>query len=154
MYRAKIDAVEYYQRSGVELRSHFSLNALLLYEKVIERFHANDEAGFLRGQVEKNVLDFDLFIFSTASEMLGDKVLSLKTRISVFEQTCKQMLEDIQERLVYRTQMYIKSDIVGYAPVAGDLAYPEKLIMMREIAQSLSKEQAEQKAGENRNHYE
>ena len=71
-------------------------------------------------------------------EILGDKIFSLKIRVEVFEVTCKQMLEDIQERLVYRTQMYIKSDIIGYKPVSGDLAYPEKLIMMRQIAESLS----------------
>ncbi len=75
-------------------------------------------------------------------EILGDKVFALKERIPVFEMTCKQMLEDIQERLVYRTQMYIKSDIVGYKPVAGDLAYPEKLIMMRQIAESLNTQPA------------
>lgn len=40
------------------------------------------------------------------------------------------MLEDVQERLVYRTHIYIQTDIIGYKPAPGDLAYPEKLEMM------------------------
>lgn len=40
------------------------------------------------------------------------------------------MLEDVQERLVYRTHIYIQTDITGYKPAPGDLAYPEKLEMM------------------------
>lgn len=47
------------------------------------------------------------------------------------------MLEDVQERLVYRTHIYIRSDILNYNPAAGDLAYPEKLEMMESIAESL-----------------
>ena len=40
------------------------------------------------------------------------------------------MLEDVQERLVYRTHIYIRKEILGYAPAEGDLAYPQKLEMM------------------------
>lgn len=40
------------------------------------------------------------------------------------------MLEDVQERLVYRTHIYIQTDIAGYRPAPGDLAYPDKLVMM------------------------
>jgi len=40
------------------------------------------------------------------------------------------MLEDVQERLVYRTHIYIQTDIIGYKPAPGDLAYPDKLEMM------------------------
>lgn len=41
------------------------------------------------------------------------------------------MLEDVQERLVYRTQVYIRDEILGYKPSPGDIAYPEKLEMMQ-----------------------
>lgn len=41
------------------------------------------------------------------------------------------MVGDISERLVYRALMYAQADIAGYKPVSGDLAYPEKLIMMQ-----------------------
>ncbi|KAK6309564.1 hypothetical protein J4Q44_G00194450 [Coregonus suidteri] len=49
--------------------------------------------------------------------------------------------EDVQERLVYRTHIYIQTDIIGYNPAPGDLAYPEQLEMMEKIAQSLKEEQ-------------
>ena len=40
------------------------------------------------------------------------------------------MLQDVQERLVYRTYIYIRAEILNYNPAAGDLAYPAKLEMM------------------------
>uniref|UniRef100_A0A1I8IGH4 Conserved oligomeric Golgi complex subunit 3 n=1 Tax=Macrostomum lignano TaxID=282301 RepID=A0A1I8IGH4_9PLAT len=45
---------------------------------------------------------------------------------------------DVQERLVYRTHVYANSEILGFRPAPGDLAYPEKLEMMRNIADSLN----------------
>lgn len=48
-----------------------------------------------------------------------------------------QLLQDVQERLVFRAHMYLQSDILHYNPSAGDLAYPEKLEMMESIALSL-----------------
>lgn len=52
------------------------------------------------------------------------------SQLGAFDAVVKQMLEDVQERLVYRTHIYIQTDIVGYNPAPGDLAYPEKLEMM------------------------
>lgn len=40
------------------------------------------------------------------------------------------MLMDVQERLVYRSYIYVKADIFQYFAASGDLAYPEKLEMM------------------------
>lgn len=51
-------------------------------------------------------------------------------QLGAFDAVVKQMLEDVQERLVYRTHIYIQTDITGYNPAPGDLAYPEKLEMM------------------------
>ena len=48
------------------------------------------------------------------------------------------LLEDIQQRLVYRAQKYILSDIAGYTHSPGDLAYPDKLTT---LTLSLSKYQ-------------
>ncbi|RXN00492.1 Conserved oligomeric Golgi complex subunit 3 [Acipenser ruthenus] len=62
-------------------------------------------------------------------------------QLGAFAALVQQMLEDVQERLVYRTHMYIQSDIIGYNPAPGDLAYPDKLEMMEKIAQSLKEEQ-------------
>lgn len=51
-------------------------------------------------------------------------------QLGAFAAGVKQMLEDVQERLVYRTHIYIQTDILGYKPAPGDLAYPAKLEMM------------------------
>jgi hypothetical protein len=52
--------------------------------------------------------------------------LGLNSFISIVE----QLLQDTQERLVYRAHVYISTDIRNYNPGPGDLAYPEKLEMM------------------------
>lgn len=52
------------------------------------------------------------------------------SQLGAFDAVVKQMLEDVQERLVYRTHIYIQTDIAGYKPAPGDLAYPDKLEMM------------------------
>ena len=46
-----------------------------------------------------------------------------------------------QERLVYRAHIYVRTDILGYSPAMGDLAYPEKLEMMEAIAESVQLQQ-------------
>ncbi|XP_075708377.1 conserved oligomeric Golgi complex subunit 3 isoform X1 [Rhinoderma darwinii] len=74
-------------------------------------------------------------------EMLEDHVQNNVDQLGAFAAMVKQMLEDVQERLVYRTHIYIQTDILGYKPAPGDLAYPDKLEMMEQIAQSLKEEQ-------------
>ncbi|XP_067111221.1 conserved oligomeric Golgi complex subunit 3 [Osmerus mordax] len=76
------------------------------------------------------------------NEMLEDHVHNNAGQLGAFDAVVKQMLEDVQERLVYRTHIYIQTDILGYNPAPGDLAYPEKLEMMEKIAQSLKEEQS------------
>ncbi|KAM3678517.1 conserved oligomeric Golgi complex subunit 3 isoform 1-T1 [Ammospiza maritima maritima] len=75
------------------------------------------------------------------NEMLEDHVQNNAEQLGAFAAGVKQMLEDVQERLVYRTHIYIQTDITGYKPAPGDLAYPDKLEMMEQIAQSLKEEQ-------------
>ncbi|XP_076026069.1 conserved oligomeric Golgi complex subunit 3 [Genypterus blacodes] len=75
------------------------------------------------------------------NEMLEDHIHNNVGQLGSFDAVVKQMLEDVQERLVYRTHIYIQTDISGYNPASGDLAYPEKLEMMERIAQSLKEEQ-------------
>ncbi|TMS06126.1 Conserved oligomeric Golgi complex subunit 3 [Larimichthys crocea] len=82
------------------------------------------------------------------NEMLEDHVHNNATQLGAFDAVVKQMLEDVQERLVYRTHIYIQTDITGYNPAPGDLAYPEKLEMMERIAQSLKEEQMKQMSQE------
>ncbi|XP_063160680.1 conserved oligomeric Golgi complex subunit 3 isoform X2 [Candoia aspera] len=75
------------------------------------------------------------------NEMLEDHVQNNVKQLGAFAAGVKQMLEDVQERLVYRTHIYIQTDILGYKPAPGDLAYPAKLEMMEQIAQSLKDEE-------------
>ena len=52
-------------------------------------------------------------------------------QLESFGVTVRQLLQDVQERLVYRSHIYIRSDILQFRPSPGDLAYPEKLAMMQ-----------------------
>lgn len=45
----------------------------------------------------------------------------------------EQLLRDVKERLVFRAHLYFKTDILQFNPSPGDLAYPEKLEMMKVI---------------------
>ncbi|XP_061431675.1 conserved oligomeric Golgi complex subunit 3 isoform X2 [Lethenteron reissneri] len=76
------------------------------------------------------------------SEMLDDHYHNNREELAAFAIIVRQMLGDVQERLVYRTHIYIQTDILGYRPAPGDLAYPDKLHMMEQIAQSLQEESA------------
>lgn len=71
------------------------------------------------------------------NEVLGHHC-STHPQLTSFERITRQMLQDVQERLVYRTTVYIRTDILGYQPAPGDLAYPEKLEMMESIAEQLA----------------
>ena len=62
-------------------------------------------------------------------------------KLTSFKRVTTQMLADVQERLVYRTSVYIRSDILGYNPSPGDLAYPDKLEMMERIAETIKEEE-------------
>lgn len=43
---------------------------------------------------------------------------------------CRTLLADVQQRLIYRAHIHIKSQIHDYEPGPGDIAYPEKLEML------------------------
>nr|CAB3232543.1 conserved oligomeric Golgi complex subunit 3 [Phallusia mammillata] len=75
------------------------------------------------------------------TEMIDDHVQNNPEQLQAFHSITLQMLEDVQERLVYRANIYIRDEILGYKPSPGDLAYPEKLQMMEEIAKNLKQPQ-------------
>lgn len=75
------------------------------------------------------------------SEMLGHHCANNPAQLEAFKRIISQLLQDVQERLVYRSYIYIRTDIMGYKPAPGDLAYPEKLEMMESIAESLQQQQ-------------
>lgn len=74
------------------------------------------------------------------SEMLGHHCATHPPQLRSFEKIISQLLQDVKERLVYRAYIYIRTDILGYTPAPGDLAYPEKLEMMESIAESLQQQ--------------
>ncbi|KAG7199926.1 hypothetical protein KM043_014364 [Ampulex compressa] len=73
-------------------------------------------------------------------EMLDEHVQNNFEPLQGFGNVCLQLLHDVQERLVFRTHLYLRSDILNYKPSPGDLAYPEKLKMMEDIAESIREE--------------
>lgn len=75
-------------------------------------------------------------------EMLEEHVQNNPGPLEAFGRVAWQLLQDVQERLVFRAHCYLQSDILQYKPAAGDLAYPEKLEMMESIAQSLQEQAA------------
>ncbi|RWS30992.1 conserved oligomeric Golgi complex subunit 3-like protein [Leptotrombidium deliense] len=72
------------------------------------------------------------------SEVIENVVENDSSELQSFGRVMSQLLEDTQERLLYRTNVYLQSSIVGYSPSPGDLAYPEKLEMMESIAECLA----------------
>ncbi|XP_058823550.1 conserved oligomeric Golgi complex subunit 3 [Topomyia yanbarensis] len=70
-------------------------------------------------------------------EMLDEHVNYNPESLEAFAKIVYQLLQDVQERIGFRAQSYLESDILNYRPSAGDLAYPEKLEMMESIAMSL-----------------
>lgn len=50
-----------------------------------------------------------------------------------YTEIVKQLLQDVEERLVFRTNVFFQYDLMGYKPSPGDLAYPEKLQHMEVI---------------------
>ncbi|KAH9521637.1 Golgi transport complex subunit 3 [Dermatophagoides farinae] len=54
-----------------------------------------------------------------------------------FVKAMQQLLQDTQERLVYRCNVHVEKNILNYSPASGDLAYPEKLEMMKSISETL-----------------
>ncbi|XP_053994428.1 conserved oligomeric Golgi complex subunit 3 [Hylaeus volcanicus] len=73
-------------------------------------------------------------------EMLDEHVQNNFEPLEGFGNICLQLLHDVQERLVFRAQLYLQSDVLNYNPSPGDLAYPEKLKMMEDIAESIREE--------------
>ncbi|XP_038208025.1 conserved oligomeric Golgi complex subunit 3 [Zerene cesonia] len=52
----------------------------------------------------------------------------------------RALLQDTQERLVFRAHVHLRADVLHYRAAPGDLAYPDKLEMMQQIALSLQEQ--------------
>eukprot|EP00731_Ephydatia_muelleri_P030040 Em0021g563a len=67
------------------------------------------------------------------AEMLSERVNVKAKELSAFGIMVQQLLQDVHQRLVFRAQKYIETDIRGYLPSPGDLAYPEKLVIAADV---------------------
>ncbi|XP_066246972.1 conserved oligomeric Golgi complex subunit 3 [Euwallacea similis] len=79
------------------------------------------------------------------NEMLSEKVLS-DSHLTKYVDVIKQLLEDVEERLVFRTNVFFKHDLNDYKPSPGDLAYPEKLQQMENIVLELKERRPDSRA--------
>nr|CDS33562.1 oligomeric golgi complex subunit 3 [Hymenolepis microstoma] len=78
-------------------------------------------------------------------EFIEDKATANRNvDLSAFENMCQTLLADVQQRLIYRAHIYIKSQIQDYQPGPGDIAYPEKLEMLESITSNLQQQQQSQ----------
>ncbi|KAB0801537.1 hypothetical protein PPYR_05891 [Photinus pyralis] len=69
-------------------------------------------------------------------EMLNDQIQNNEI-LRKFKEVILQLLEDIEERLVFRTNIFFHNDLKLYQPSPGDLAYPDKLEQMENITEEL-----------------
>ncbi|RVE50651.1 hypothetical protein evm_004683 [Chilo suppressalis] len=60
--------------------------------------------------------------------------------LSALGACARALLQDAQERLVFRAHVHLRADVLHYRPAPGDLAYPDKLQMMEQIAISLQEQ--------------
>lgn len=74
-------------------------------------------------------------------------VLDIEQINDAYTKVLWQLLQDVQERFVYRTHVYFQTDLLNYRPSSGDLAYPEKLQMMESIALSQTEENFKSRTG-------
>nr|CAH8821054.1 unnamed protein product [Trichobilharzia regenti] len=85
------------------------------------------------------LLQFSSTFITMLINMYVHFLLSIAPDIVAFSDLCAVLLADIQERLIFRAHIYVKSQILGFIPSPGDLSYPEKLEMMDDIAKSIAK---------------
>ncbi|CAL8073324.1 unnamed protein product [Calicophoron daubneyi] len=79
-------------------------------------------------------------------ELTEEYIVNSQLDMTAFAELCATLLADVQERLIFRSHIYIKSQILGYDPSPGDLSYPEKLEMMNDIARATAAQKAEDSA--------
>ncbi|VDL40032.1 unnamed protein product [Hymenolepis diminuta] len=78
-------------------------------------------------------------------EFIEDKsTANQNVDLTAFENMCRTLLADVQQRLIYRAHIYIKSQIQDYQPGPGDIAYPEKLEMLESITSNLQQQQQQE----------
>lgn len=79
------------------------------------------------------------------SEMLSEKVTG-DNHLPKYVEVIKQLLEDVEERLVFRANVFFNHDLNDYKPSPGDLAYPDKLQQMENIVIELKEKRSDSRA--------
>ncbi|KAK6051205.1 hypothetical protein COOONC_11290, partial [Cooperia oncophora] len=74
--------------------------------------------------------------------IVAEECISFDPRAG-FVHVIGELVGDVEERIIHRAALYGQTDIAGYKPAAGDLAYPEKLEMMKSIELANKKEEDE-----------
>ncbi|KAJ8735330.1 hypothetical protein PYW07_006950 [Mythimna separata] len=73
-------------------------------------------------------------------EVIEEQVNNDPIRLAALGQCARALLQDAQERLVFRAHVHLRADVLLYRPAQGDLAYPQKLLMMEQIAMSIQEQ--------------
>jgi hypothetical protein len=64
------------------------------------------------------------------ADVVEDDVVAAHSELQSFVKIVDLLIQDVQERLIFRANVFIQKEILGYCPAPGDLAYPEKLKML------------------------
>ncbi|KAI8438134.1 hypothetical protein MSG28_010762 [Choristoneura fumiferana] len=75
-------------------------------------------------------------------EVIEEQVNNDPLTLAALGACARALLQDAQERLVFRAHVHLRSDVLLYRPAPPDLAYPDKLLMMEQIALSIQQEQS------------
>ncbi|XP_026319834.1 conserved oligomeric Golgi complex subunit 3 [Hyposmocoma kahamanoa] len=73
-------------------------------------------------------------------EVIEEQVQNDPTTLHALGVAARALLQDAQERLVFRAHVHLRADVLMYRPAPGDLAYPDKLEMMEQIALSIQEQ--------------
>lgn len=73
-------------------------------------------------------------------EVIEEQVNNDPVTLGALGQSVRALLQDAQERLVFRAHVHLRNDVLLYRPAPGDLAYPQKLLMMEQIALSIQEQ--------------
>ncbi|KAJ0182737.1 hypothetical protein K1T71_002106 [Dendrolimus kikuchii] len=73
-------------------------------------------------------------------EVIEEQVNNDPVTLNALGLSARALLQDAQERLVFRAHVHLRADVLLYRPAPGDLAYPQKLLMMEQIALSIQEQ--------------
>lgn len=84
----------------------------------------------LRPQIlQENDLDKLVYLIEVLkTEILGDEVPRRGQAGAAFAPSAIRAVEDAQERIIYRAEVYLRDEIRSFSPSADDLDYPDKIL--------------------------